>query len=221
MPFLDFLKEGVDLMVKEVAELREWTSVQTGEEGARAELIQRLEERIAKFHVHLALYLEWQCVMGVTFTETYLQDALVHFAGLDSDLMEESGQQASYADILSAATLEELAVEMRVRWARNFVDGGGPTKWLQRLQKMGASNLRDFKIEPMEELWGIRHLIIHRAGKVSRDFQRRHPRFSLSVGEHIKLSHEMLAVYFEAIAKFVVETESFLLKRHVARHPSI
>ena len=42
------------------------------------------------------------------------------------------------------STIEELTEEMRVRWARNFVDDGGPVPWIDRITKMGREAMTSF-----------------------------------------------------------------------------
>ena len=80
----------------------------------------------------------WQVVMLVTCVEAYLQDLLVAAALVDREFMKNSKQVAAYADVVSAKSLEELATEMRRRWARGWLNDGGPTRWISTLQKMGA-----------------------------------------------------------------------------------
>jgi len=86
---------------------------------------------------------QWQAMMLVTATEAYLLDALSYAAGCNHRLMKDSEQTASYADVLNAASVEDLAAEMRLSWARGFVDKGGLRVWRQRLERMGARGYAD------------------------------------------------------------------------------
>jgi hypothetical protein len=181
---------------------------------ARVEQMQEIE---ADYQRNVKFLYEWHCVMLVTFTESYLQDALAYFANLDRGLMGESAQLASYDQIIAAGSLEEIAAELRHRWARNFIESGGPHKWLQRLQKMGASSLSTSLLNPMEDLWGIRHLVVHRAGKIDSDFRRRHSDLADADGRHIELTPDMVALYTEAVRDFVIEVDMFLELRHTCR----
>src|SRR5260370_28844440 len=81
----------------------------------------------------------WQVVMMVTCVEAYLQDVLSTAASVDPELMSKSEQVARYADVIAAASLEALANKLRVRWARGWLSDGGPTRWISRLWKMGAT----------------------------------------------------------------------------------
>lgn len=68
----------------------------------------------------------------------------------------------------------------------------------------------------METCWGLRHMIIHRAGVVSRDFVRRHRNFSASPGKRIALERQQLIPFHEATSNFVETTESYLRPRLAA-----
>src|SRR5712691_7056860 len=81
---------------------------------------------------------EWQAVMLVTVAEAYLQDALVFAAERNPSLMKDSEQAAKYDEVMVASSLDEVAAELRSRWARNFLEDGGPRRWKERLERMGA-----------------------------------------------------------------------------------
>ena len=81
----------------------------------------------------------WQVVMLVTCAEAYLQDLLSAAASVGPELMSESQQVAPYAEVIAANSLDELANELRARWARRWLSDGGPTRWISRLKKMGMS----------------------------------------------------------------------------------
>ncbi|HEX8439738.1 hypothetical protein [Archangium sp.] len=176
--------------------------------------ISALERRVARRNANLAFVFEWHCAMLVTFAETYLQDVLVFFSGLDTQLLNDSEQKASYGDIQASRSLDDLAEQLRIRWARSWVDKGGPALWINRLQRMGASSYPKELAEQLEELWGIRHVIIHRAGLVTLDFCRRHPQFGLAPGEPIQLTQDRVARYTDAVSQFVSITDSYFANRY-------
>jgi hypothetical protein len=82
----------------------------------------------------------WQVVMLVTCVEAYLQDVLAAAASVDPEFMRESKQVAPYADVVSATSLDDLANDLRQRWARGWLSDGGPTRWISRLNGMGAKS---------------------------------------------------------------------------------
>lgn len=98
--------------------------------------------------------LEWTPVMLVTFTEAYLQNVLSYLASVNSELMERSESSAKYSEILVAQSIESLAAELRSKWARRFVDDGGPSSWIKKLQKLGARYQNADLENAMEQLWG-------------------------------------------------------------------
>jgi hypothetical protein len=78
----------------------------------------------------------WQVVLLVTCAETYLQDVLSSAARIDPQLMRESKLRVPCADVFKVTSLNELAIQLSTRWARAWVDDGGPSKWISALGKM-------------------------------------------------------------------------------------
>ena len=74
-------------------------------------LLKTLEVRIEGFQT----ITRWQVVMLVTCVEAYLQDVLTAAASVDPELMSKSEQRAPYADVITAASLEALANDLRAR----------------------------------------------------------------------------------------------------------
>ena len=111
----------------------------------RDNLLQRLLDTLRKpsdqFIGGFRTVYEWIPVLTVTIVETYLKDVLIYAASMDTSIMESSEQSApsaSYAEVMRAGSVEGLTKELRSQWARNFVDRGGPTRWIERLAKMIA-----------------------------------------------------------------------------------
>jgi len=147
---------------------------------------------------------EWFSVMIVTFVEAYLQDILVEHARRDPQVMADSKFAANYDELVAADSLDEVTHELRMRWANNFLSNGGPTRWAGRLRKMGASGITDRAIQTMEELWGVRHVVVHRAGHATHDFCRRHPSFPTKPGQRISAEvFHRFSTYADAAGAFV------------------
>jgi hypothetical protein len=157
--------------------------------------------------------LEWSTVILATCVETYLQDVLVFCAGLDSKLMGDARQTATYEEITAARSTEELAEQMRAKWARNWVDDGGPARWVDRLKRMGARGYTESLPGLLEVLWGMRHVVVHRAGRITPDFVRRHPQLGVAAGERFNLRDE-LPPYFNGVIEFVRITDEFFVQRY-------
>lgn len=51
-------------------------------------------------------------------------------AKVNPSIMESSQQSASYAEVVSSESIDDLKEEMQFRWARNFIDDGGPVAGL-------------------------------------------------------------------------------------------
>jgi hypothetical protein len=189
--------------------------VETGEKSN--DLIVRIVDRVKRFVEQFtggyAATRQWLPVMLVTIVEAYLIDVLVYAAKTDPSIMKSSNQSASYGQVRQAQSLEHLIEELRFRWARNFVDDGGPDRWIKKLSRMGARGYRSQTAEEMETLWGIRHLIIHTAGVVTQDFVRRHPNMSLKVGENFPIHTGQFRGWIEVIYHFVDVTDLYFVER--------
>lgn len=172
------------------------------------------KERSARLELSSALVFEWELVMLVTFAEAYLEDVLAACAARDPGLMSASEQAVSYQQVRGATSLEELADEIRHRWARNFVDDGGPTRWIDRLTRMGARGYESNDSSALEELWGLRHVVVHAAGRITRDFARRHPRLGYDVGARLDIDTTIIPDYDDALFRFVDTTDAFLVRRY-------
>jgi hypothetical protein len=176
--------------------------------------IDKLKRHIRDSGRRLDLLLEITIVLFVTFCETYLQDVLARCAALDRTLMGDAGQSASYDEILGARSIPAITNELRQRWARNFVDDGGPARWVDRLVRMGGRGYHTRAVPAMEVLWGIRHIVVHHAGIVTRDFARRHPDFPASIGKRLVLNADEAGTCATVVNHFVNTTDAFLTARY-------
>jgi hypothetical protein len=158
----------------------------------------------------------WQVVILVTCVEAYLQDLLSSAASVDPELMNQSEQRAPYADVIAATSLEDLANDLRARWARNWLSRGGPTHWLNQFVKMGATRYADSLAPRLEQVWGIRHLVVHAAGVATPDFVKRHPGWVTAPGDRVKVSSRAFGIFLTAVQTFLEPTEAFFLARYPA-----
>jgi hypothetical protein len=175
--------------------------------------LNRFTESLTKRSERLQTLHQWQIVMLVTCTETYLQDLLAEAAKIEPELMRNSQQLASYADIVGATSLELLADGMRSRWARNWLADGGPTRWISRLEKMGARNYPTNLSRELERFWSIRHLVVHSAGVVTPEFRKKHPELGKAWPVQINVTHHYIKKFVEEIGKFLEPTEAYFIKR--------
>jgi len=155
----------------------------------------------------------WQVVMLVTCVEGYLQDLLSSAAIVDPDLMSKSEQMAPYATVAAASSLEDLMNEMRGRWARGWLNDGGPTQWLTRLEKMGVRGYAATLAPRLELIWGIRHVVVHAGGVSTADFVRRHPGMVGALGDRVRVPTQELKKYIAAVRGLMEPTEAFFLAR--------
>lgn len=156
----------------------------------------------------------WQVVMSVTCAEAYLQDVLAAAAGQDPGLMSKSEQSALYAEVLAATSLQALSDDMRSRWARRWVSDGGPSRWIERLKRMGARGYANDLGSRLEVYWGVRHVVVHGAGVATSDFVRHHPGIVERPGMHIRLNGGHIKRLLLAVNELVGTTDRFFSKRY-------
>jgi hypothetical protein len=169
----------------------------------------RAEQRNVEVLDRWPLAIEWLCVLFVTFTETYLFDALAAAAGHNRNLLPRGfSHKFSYDYIRDHASTENLDLTMREIWARGFVSQGGPKEWTKRLSDMGARISVEY-LDPLDELWGVRNTLVHRAGLADRDFRRLHGGVPLSPEGRVIVSKERLGIYMQSAVKFVIAINGF------------
>jgi len=176
-------------------------------------LLKTIEVRIEGFQT----ITRWQVVMLVTCVEAYLQDVLTAAASVDPELMSKSEQRAPYTDVITAASLEALANDLRARGARGWLSDGGPSRWIERLGKMGARGYPDDLGPRLERFWGIRHVVVHAAGVATADFVKRHPGVVGAAGNRVSVNSRGLGTFIQAVKEFIEPTDAFFL----ARYPSM
>jgi hypothetical protein len=159
---------------------------------------------------------QWIPVVLVTTVEAYLKDVRMFEARVNPTIMESSEQSAKYAEVVRSRSIEMLTEEMQSRWARNFVDDGGPVRWIDALTRMGARGYDSQASRKMEALWGVRHVIVHSAGVATSDFVRRHPDFGVKAGESIVVRPDQLIEWISVIYHFVDATDSYFAQRYLS-----
>jgi hypothetical protein len=119
----------------------------------------------------------------------------------------------TYGEVVRSLSINDLAEELQSRWARNFVDDGGPTRWIDKLTRMGARGFDSEISKKMETLWGLRHVIVHSAGIATPEFVRRHPEFGAS-GKNIVVRLDQILEWIKVIYDFVDVTDSYFAQRY-------
>jgi hypothetical protein len=114
---------------------------------------------------------------------------------------------------LNAKSLEELLIELRSKWARKFVDSGGPTTWIKSLEAMGARGYLPETARKMETLWGVRHLIVHSAGVANADFVRLNSELKAQLGKRFIVNNAQIKQWLNAMFDFVDVTDRYFVQR--------
>jgi hypothetical protein len=157
---------------------------------------------------------QWIPVILVTTVEAYLKDVRIFEAKVNPTIMKSSEQSVTYAEVVRSQSIGDLTGEMQSRWARKFVDDGGPARWIDSLTKMGARVYDSQAANKMETLWGVRHVIVHSAGVATSDFVRRHPDYGAKVGASISIRFDQLAEWISVAYHFVDATDSYFVQRY-------
>lgn len=193
---------------------------QSANEARPAQLnraIKRIEKRLADLkgrldRRHTAML--WLVVIVVTCVEAYLQDLLASAASISPDLISEFEKlTAPYPEVVAAVSVDELARDLRSKWARNWVANGGPTRWISRLKEMGARGYLPDLGPRLERYWGIRHVAVHAAGIATADFVRLHPGVVKAKGERVRLPADGFKDLLLAAKAFMEETDRYFLSR--------
>jgi hypothetical protein len=214
---LRFSQKAVENYTAEVKTLSTGLVGLRGPGGEQAEKILTITKEIAKqvtdFAGGVLVIHEMMPVLFVAIVEAYLKDVLIYAAGIDSSLAQRTGQSATYQEALDAKSLEDLKLKLRSKWARTFVDNGGPTTWIKKFESMGASGYRPETVGQMERLWGIRHLVVHSAGIAKAEFVRGHPELKAQVGKRFIVSSAHFKPWGVAIYNFVEVTDQYFVRR--------
>ena len=151
--------------------------------------------------------------MLVTCIEAYLEDVLRLAAAADRKLMAKSTQQATYDEILRATSDP-------ASWAIAHPVASPSTAELvgKRLKRMGAKGYSSDLANRLELMWGLRHVIVHRAGIATADLVRRHPGIVTHFGDRVRVSTTRFAGFLVASREFLEPTDAFFLKRYPRLH---
>ena len=102
--------------------------------------------------------------------------------------------------------------EFRSKWARTFIESGGPARWINDLEAMGARGYRSDTAERMETLWDVRHLVIHSAAIVNAEFIRHHPDLKAQLGKRFIVNNAQLRQWLETMFDFVEVTDRYFAR---------
>jgi hypothetical protein len=180
---------------------------------ARVELINEAHSGPWAIDVQAAM-LRWQIVVQVAAVEVYLKDALATFALFNPDVLRGRSvrQEWSYEQVAFSSHYDRTLHDFCARWARNVVDGGGPKKWVERLEGMGASGFNSSDTELMRVMWALRNLHVHHGGNLTPEFIDQHRAFVTEHGEKAMSLAEWLAMR-DASRRFVNTTDDFISER--------
>jgi hypothetical protein len=212
--FANVMSREVGALNGAIADLKERLEQIPGDPSAEDwKAARAVERRLKGFKTASNHMWLWMPVHMVTFVETYLQDLLADAAMFDPGLLEESAQSATYREVTGSRSVKRLAEFLRHRWARNWVDSGGPAYLTKRLQRMGASGFEEGLDVVLERMWGVRHVVVHRSGLATRDFIERHPIFDAEIGKPIIIPTIAAQAFRAAATHFVDTTDHFATKR--------
>ena len=93
----------------------------------------------------------WLIVILVTFAEAYLQDAF-------SLIIKGSFKNGTLPDV--------VAEEVSAKWVKETIRSGGPSQWITKLTKFGATGFEADQGTRMQKIWDLRNKIVHTAEPV-------------------------------------------------------
>jgi hypothetical protein len=92
----------------------------------------------------------------------------------------------------------------------------GPTRWILRLQQSGGRGYSDDLAARLERIWGITHVVVHSAGIATAEFVKLHPGVVTKPGERVRVHHDALGPFLDAVKEFLETTEQFFLARYTS-----
>ena len=151
---------------------------------------------------------QWLCLMLVTFTTTYLKDALVYVASTNPEWMKEA-DPLPYQTIFEAETIDALRSEMMHRWADKSVQAG-PRAWFALLKKLGARGYKDDTQFLLTHLWDTRNRVVDGRGTADASYVKAYASLKLTRGDNIPLTNETVKWWLDGIFHFAETTDRFI-----------
>lgn len=145
----------------------------------------------------LSFLCDWLLVMHVSFTETYLEDALTLLIRSNPSWMDTLTAKITYSQLSQAASLPAGMRAMQQQWQKSWVQSilkERPLHWIKRLERLGAEGYPVELGTEMDSVWSRRHSIVHRAG----------------IKPHLSLSG--LSAILNLIKSFIEPTDHFVVK---------
>jgi hypothetical protein len=124
----------------------------------------------------------WAVPMLVTYAEAYLQDAL-----------EQLISGAFAKSTLPAPIIEEVTG----KWIKSAIRSGGPHQWINHLTKFGVTGYPDDLAPKLQNIWKLRHKIIH----------------SATPDASVMMTDLPLREIIDSVGTFVLTTDAFLVSQ--------
>jgi hypothetical protein len=111
---------------------------------------------------------DWMLVMTVTYTEAYLENALLLLVNASPSAMRTkeriwlTAEEASQIDTRSDTKqqLSDIRQTMCKRWAEQFLRDK-PSAWIAKLTNMGVNTFGPTLAKEMNKVWTRRHELVH------------------------------------------------------------
>lgn len=118
----------------------------------------------------------------------------------------------TYGEILSTDSMTKLFNKIINKECRALSNGGFNeiVKYYKKNLKVDLSNLQPSK-ERMQEYHDVRHLFVHRLGKVDSNFRKKYKLSNKKSG--ISVTPELLFIFFSDIQSFVSKTHELVILR--------
>jgi len=159
-------------------------------------------------------------VMLVAALEAYLRDVLAFAARRDPSIMKQYsvGISANTDQLMTYQSIDEFRDTLPLEWARVWLDRRkSPKDWIGGLRKLGVDGIAEDAASRLNLVRGIRHVIVHSAGIVDRDFVRQHPEAGRSIGDKIHVGDEGIRSAANSVFDLFAPTEEHFAKAFVRK----
>jgi hypothetical protein len=140
----------------------------------------------------------WLTVVLATLIEAYLKDGLAFMVLHDPAMHSLPGWEPREERNRASAR------RFSRRWMRSHK---GPSRWLEGLQELGITGFVPDLAETLNEMLGVRHLVVHSAGVVDEEYLRHHPTSLWRLGAEAEIDEGMLRGFIQGAFDFFAPIE--------------
>ena len=158
---------------------------------------------------------DWIVVHLVTIIEAYLKGILEYHVVNDREVLMANSEEVNVGTgiLLGAAENNQIADTLARHWVKAWLKRRkNPKAWINWFTEIGVSGFSNDLKSELEEMLGVRHLLVHSAGHVDEEYLRRHEGSQYSLGDKLSVSEIKVREYISTTFKFFAPIEAHFIK---------